>query len=130
MKKIAGLAAIGAGYWIIFMAPVTTVTIDRVLQTVTHRRRGISGSSENSYQFSEISGFQLIEERDSDNDPVWSLGLDLRSGETVKISSLPSPVENIKRDLVFQANEFMGKQMPSYASNVALEGEIDQDPLV
>lgn len=123
LHLFGGLCAIAAGYWIVYIAPMTKVTIDRSAETVTHKKRGISSKSDVTYRFNEIKHFLLIEEPDFDNDFVWSLGMELADGEMIRISSVHSTVESFKRDFVFQANEFMYKQVPSYQDGNALEGE-------
>jgi hypothetical protein len=109
-----GSTGVAAGFWIIFHAPVTKVTVDRKARTAVHTQRGLFGKKERSYRFDLVREFCLIEEVDGDGDPIWSLGLELSDGERVRISSLASPAESFKRDFVFQANQFMGRQMPSY----------------
>lgn len=117
-----GLTGVAAGYWIFYIAPVTIITIDRDAETVIHRKRGISGKSDIKYRFDEIRQFRLIEEPDFDNDFIWSLGLELADGEIIKISAIESTVESFKRDLVFQANEFMNRPLPSYRDTLDIEG--------
>ena len=111
---LGGCCAIAAGYWIIYRAPVTKVVIDRGLETVSFKRRGISRRDERTFRFDQIKQFCLIEKPDFDNDYVWALGLEMNDGEIIQISSLESTVEGFKRNFVFQANEFIYKQMPSY----------------
>ena len=109
-----GSVGVVTGLWIIFHAPVTKVTVDRFRRIVIHKKVGLFGKKETEYGFDEVKEFSLIEETDSDGDPIWSLGLDVANGETIKISALPSHDEKWKRDFVFKCNEFMYKQMPSY----------------
>jgi hypothetical protein len=114
-----GSVGVATGLWMIFRAPVTNVIIDRRERTITHLRRGLTGTKQRIYGFDQVREFCLIEENDSEGDPVWSLGMDLADGQTIKISSLESPDEKFKRDLVFQTNEFLCRQMPSYRSSDA-----------
>lgn len=109
-----GICAVATGYWVIFMAPVTKVTIDRGARTVSLKRRGLSGKHDRTYTFDEVNEFRLIRDIDSDGDIVWSWGVEIVGDKTIKISALSSPVESFKRDLVFQANQFMQKKMPTY----------------
>ncbi len=120
---LGGLSAIAAGYWIIYQAPVTRITIDRSSETVTCKKRGLSGKSNVTYTFDRIKKFTLIEQPDSDGDPTFALGMELDDGELISISALFSPVETYKRDFAFQANEFLYKQMPSYRAEYELEDE-------
>ena len=118
-----GVAAIAAGYWIVFRAPITRIVIDRSSVTISYSKRGISGSSSAKYTFDDIRGFSLIVDIDQDGDPIFSLGLELVDGELLTISALQSHDEQFKRDFVYQANEFMYKQMPSANEVFSLEDE-------
>jgi hypothetical protein len=123
LSFLMGAIGVGVGAWIIFRAPVTKVVINRQTKTVAHTRHGLFGKNEKIYNFDRIKQFCLIEEQDSEGDPIWSLGIELAQGETIKISSLESHSERYKRDFVFQTNQFMNKQMPSYQSSFELEDE-------
>jgi hypothetical protein len=118
-----GLCAIAAGYWIVYKAPITRITIDRSAETVTYKKKGLSGRSDRVLRFSEIERFLVLEDRDDDGDPIYSLAFELADGEVVSISAISSLVESFKRDFVFQANEFLYKQMPSYRTANELEDE-------
>lgn len=120
---LMGAIGVAAGVWIVFHAPVTKVFINRQTENVVLIRRDLFGKRENIFGFEQIKQFCLIEEKDSEGDPVWSLGLELSNGETIKISSLESHSEKFKRDFVFQSNQFMYKQMPNYKSALELEDE-------
>lgn len=118
---VMGSMAVAVGIWIIYNAPITRVVIDRIENTVVMTRYGLFGKRETFYAFEEIEQFCLIEEKDDESNPIWSLGMNLASGETIKVSSLPSHDERFKRDFVFQTNEFMRKQITS--SEMILEAE-------
>lgn len=120
---LMGSIGVAAGVWVIFHAPVTKVFINRQTETVALVRRGLFGKRENIYSFEQIKQFCLIEEKDSEGDDIWSLGMELSSGERIKISSLESHSEKFKRDFVFETNQFMYKQMPNYKSALELEDE-------
>lgn len=111
---VMGSFGVMAGYGIIWAAPVTRLVIDKQHNILTHTRRGINGKTKKIYTLDQIKEFTLIDEADSDGDPIYFLGLELASGEKVKISSLSSHDESYKRDFLFKANTFLGKQLPSY----------------
>lgn len=111
---IGGMVALAVGFGIIFFAPVTWITIDRRTNTVEFKRRGLSGGTYRLSRFDEVKQFYLIEDKDSDGDPIWSLGIEYADGEQIKISAVDSHNEAFKRDMVFMANEFMYKKLPSY----------------
>ena len=118
-----GAIAVGAGIWIIYQAPVSKIVVSRVAETVVYIRYGLSGRRESRFGFGEIRKFSLVEEKDSEDDPIWSLGMELANGQTIKISSLASHDEKFKRDFVFRINEFMRKQIPSTQMILEIEDE-------
>ncbi len=123
VHMLVGLIAVACGYWIVFIAPITRLTIDRSSETITLKRRGVAGRIDRVFEFSEIKQFCLIEERDSDGDPIFSLGIDLANGEEIKLSALQSHDEAFKRNFVFETNQFIYKQMPSYQTQREPEDE-------
>jgi hypothetical protein len=121
---LMGTVGVFAGVWVIYRAPVTKLSLNRTDENVTLTRYGLFGKRADSYRFGEIKQFLLIEEKDDESNPIWLLGMDLTSGETVKISSLPSHSEDFKRRFVFEANQFIYKQIPSpHLALLDLEGE-------
>lgn len=120
---VMGSIGCAVGIWLIYNAPITKIIINRDRETLDYTTYGINGRTNRVYHFDEIEKFYLIEEKDSEGDPVWSLGMELASGETIKISSLESHHEQFKRDFVFRANEFMYKQMPEMQTVFELEDE-------
>jgi hypothetical protein len=118
-----GAIAFAVGVWIIFQSPVTKVVFDRLSETVTLERYGLNGKRKSVYKFGQVKQFFLIEEKDDEDKPIWSLAMDLTSGEKVKICSMPSHSEDEKRQIVFETNQFMYKQMPSHRDVLELEDE-------
>jgi len=121
LTLIMGAVGVAVGIWIIYRAPVTKIVVNRETQTVFYTKLGLAGKQETIYAFAEIKQFCLVEEFDDESNPIWSLGMELSDGETIKISSLQSHDEKYKRDFVFQTNEFLHKQMPSYKTNIEIE---------
>lgn len=124
---LMGSCGIGCGIWIIYGAPITKVVIDRINDEVVMTKRGLFGKRETVYAFEEIKYFRLIEERDDEGAPIWSVGMELSDGELVKVTSLPSHSEEYERKYIFQTNEFMRKEMPSYRNVFELEDESDEE---
>jgi hypothetical protein len=108
---VTGGIGVATGVWIIYRAPITKIVVNRIDYKVRMTRYGLFGRRETFYDFDDIEQFCLIEEQDDESNPIWSLGMNLTSGETIKISSLPSHDERFKREFVFQTNEFMYKQI-------------------
>lgn len=120
---IMGMVGVVAGCWFIYRSPITKITINNITETVFLQRFGVSGKSANKYKFNEISQFFLIEEKDDEGDLIWLLGMELATGDVIKISSLESHSEEFKRKFVFETNLFMNKQMPSTATFFELEDD-------
>lgn len=110
---VMGSIGIGAGVWIIYNAPITKIVINRIENTVLMSRFGLLTRSDSLYDFDNIEGFTLIEDRDDEGDPIWYFALKLIDDEPIKITSLASHSETYKREYVFRANEFMHKQLSS-----------------
>lgn len=102
---------------------MTKVIVDRLDETVTHTTYGFAGKRQTIHGFDQIKQFYLIEDKDSEGDLIWSLGIKFLSGKTVEISSLASHNEKYKRDFVFEINEFIYKQMLAFQTVLELEDE-------
>lgn len=118
---VMGSLGILVGCWVIFRAPFTKIFINRYTNTIIHRTRGVLSKEEKIYHFDEVKQFFVIEGKDDDGDEIWDLALELQNGETVKLSVISGPIEEDRRNIVFQTNEFMHKQMPSYENNLRLD---------
>ncbi len=124
---IFGAIGCAAGLRLISRSPITKVIVSRDTETVAHTSYGLAGRTHRIYHFDEIEKFCLIEETDSEGDAIWSLGMEISGGDTIKISSLESHSENFKRDFVFRANEFMYKEMPAAQSVFEIENEREDE---
>ena len=123
---VMGAIGMAAGVWIIYRAPITRVLIDRVENEVLITRFGLFGKRKKTYTFDAVERFCLVEEVDDEGSPIWSLGIKLSSGETIKISSSPSHDERFKQNFVFEINEFMFKQL-SPAQMILVEPDETDD---
>lgn len=120
---LMGVIGISVGVWQIYLAPVTKIIINRRDKTVTHLRRGLFGAEKTIYGFDQVKQFRNIEDKDSEGDPIWYLGMEFYSGKIIEISSMPSHSEKYKQDFVFEINRFLKKQMPSYKTGFDDEDE-------
>ncbi|MBX3296639.1 MAG: hypothetical protein KF762_13125 [Acidobacteria bacterium] len=112
-----GVVGVAAGLWFISTHPAISVTIDKNEQLVTLLTRGVFRRSERTFEFGQIRKFEVVEDIDSDGDTVWMLELVTISGESIPISSVPSPAESSKRGPAFEANAFLGRKPPLYLSD-------------
>lgn len=121
MAFVMGSIGLITGIVIIRNAPLTLVRIDKLSRQVTYITRGILGKKVRTFNHSEFREFCLLEDEDSDGDPVYSFGMELVNGESIKISSLESPSEAYKRNFVYLANRAIGKENRSIV-DAALTG--------
>lgn len=120
---VIGAAIIAASVWVITSKAISTIIIDRNTETVTHTSIGVKGKKTRTYLFSDIRRFYLIQDTDSEGDPIWSLAMQLITGETIDLSAMESHDEKYKQDFVFEANTFIYKEMPSYDAKDILPDE-------
>jgi hypothetical protein len=83
-----GLAAIGAGIYIIYKAPASRVVISRTRNLLTVSQRGLLRRQEQSYKLSSIQCVYLLESEDTDGDPVYKITMQLADGKEVSLSQL------------------------------------------
>lgn len=118
-----GICSIGASFLFIYDAAMTKTVIDRNAETLTYREKSLFGRRRRVFTFNEIDRFVVFDDCDDDGEPLYSLGFNLASGETIRISANATPDAAFNRDIVFQANELLYKQMPSYRHAAELEDE-------
>lgn len=119
---LMGSISVAVGIWQIWGAPANRIVINGRTKTITHIKSGLAGREKTVYGFDRIKRFCTVEEKDSENDPIWYFALKLTSGQIIRISSLPSHFEEIKQNIVFEANDFMRKQMLSFQSEISPAG--------
>jgi hypothetical protein len=120
---LMGSVGVAAGLWIIYRAPVTKVTINRLEKKVWLIRWGLFGKQESVYDFADLEKFCLIEGKDDEGDAIWNFGMKLATGEMISITSLSSHSEEYEQRYVVQTNEFMGKQLSASQLIFELEDE-------
>ncbi len=120
---LLGTCAVAAGTWVIYTSPLTVIKINRNTETLTLHQCGLGGRNTRVFTFDEVKGYSLLEESDSDGDPVWSLQLETNEGELIRCSSFASTAREFTSDIAFELTAFMYKQMPSYKGMHELEGE-------
>lgn len=110
---VFGVVAVFVGIWVIWRAPVTKVRIDRHSELVSVDRKGLFISEHLEYSIANIQEFCVIEDLDTEGDPIFSLGFRLTDGTEFEVSSLQSHSEDFKRRFAFETNEYLGKRLPS-----------------
>lgn len=121
LTLIMGFIGVGVGIWIIYNAPITKVVVNRLDETVFLSKKSLFGKTTRTFSFDQINNFRLIEDKDDEGEPIWFFGLELNDGEHIKITSLATHSEEAERKFVFQTNQFMFKQMPTFQNYLELD---------
>ncbi|MBA2380429.1 MAG: hypothetical protein H0V76_12735 [Blastocatellia bacterium] len=120
---LLGTCAVAAGTWVIYTSPLTVIKIDRNTETLTLHQSGLGGRNTRVFTFDEVKGYSVLEDYDSDGDPVWSLQLETKEGELIRCSLFAGTVREFTSDIAFELTAFMYKQMPSTQDLKKLEDE-------
>jgi hypothetical protein len=91
ITSFLGLAAIGAGIYIIYNAPASRIVISRTRNQVTVSHRGMLRRQEQNYSLSSIRCVYLLESEDTDGDPVYKISMQLADGQELPLSHLWLP---------------------------------------
>ncbi len=83
---LLGCAAVAAGAWALYRAPLTSSRFDRQLGCVTVRRRGLFQGSPQECALAEIEAVHVAVEREEDGESIFQPYLLLRSGQTLPLS--------------------------------------------
>jgi hypothetical protein len=83
-----GLAAIATGLGIIYAAPASHITLHPELGELTLRRRGLLQRITRRIAFADIESAYLVQGKDIDGGPVFTLRLMLTNGEEVPLTRL------------------------------------------
>jgi hypothetical protein len=122
---VIGLSVIFGGIWTIRMSPISKVVINRTENIVILSRRGLFVREKFIYNFDEIKHFCQIEDVDSEDCAVWYFGLELKTGEILKITSIAIHSEDFQRKYVFESNEFARKSLPTWEPALEIDKSID-----
>lgn len=110
---IFGAVGAVAGFWLLWGSPITTVRIDRESDELVVSRRRIWGSQRKTDSIANVQEFFVIEDSDSEGDPIFSLAIRYRDQTELVISSLQSHSEKFKRGFAYEANDYLGKRLQS-----------------
>ena len=88
VTAILGLAGIGAGIYIIYNAPASRVMISRTRNLLTVSHRGLLRRQEQSFPLSSIQCVYLVEGKDVDGDPVFTIRFQLSDGRELPLTHL------------------------------------------
>jgi hypothetical protein len=105
----AGAGVMLAGLFLAsqFYEPGMKVALDRRKGRVEIRRRGLFGRRRLVFPFEQVKYFRLIETSHKTDRPSWAIGLELRCGDLLTITSRSSHVEMFECRYLLEMNEFM-----------------------
>jgi len=82
-----GIGHLGGGLWFIRSMPATSLELDRARGTGTHRTRhpGDRRAAVLAFRLSDLRDVDVLEERDSDGDPVFVVRVLLADGRALRL---------------------------------------------
>jgi len=83
---LLGSLVLARGGWVCWRAPLSTLVVDRVAQTVTLTRRGLFRTIAEQYPADAIVDARVKKERDGKGSPRYRVELVLDSGSVVPVS--------------------------------------------
>lgn len=83
-----GLCALGVGLWLIYQSPGTRVAINREERMLTLSRRGLLRRQVERHDLASVEHVYLLQSRDIDGDPVYSLRMMMSDGKEVPLTLL------------------------------------------
>jgi hypothetical protein len=103
LSVFMGGAGLAAGVWVLNRSPRSTFEVDRRVDRVWIRRRGLNGAETRSWPIQDVEGARLSESMDDENGQVFRVEVVLRHGDVVPISLLwthgRGPAEAVVRRL-------------------------------
>lgn len=104
------LSMISVGIWMLFANPTMLTEINKRKKTISILEKGFFRRKKTDYKFSEVSNFELIEEKDSDDDSFFYITLNTTRSEKVKISSTGIQVESYAQEINEEINRYLNKE--------------------
>ena len=111
-----GLSHLGGGLWTIRQHPATQVELDRAGGAGTHRvrRPGERVGAITQFRLADVSDVGVVEEKDSDGDPVYLIRMLLADGRELRLQGHPAHGEAAAREQAAAIRRFVG--LPAVAS--------------
>jgi hypothetical protein len=113
-----GLAALGAGLWQARRVPLSTTTFDRLDRSISMITWGLAGRSGQRWTFNDASALVVVEEKDSEGDPIYRLQLVLRSGETAWLTAVHLHVREPYDQAAGRVRSFLGSGITLESSRI------------
>jgi hypothetical protein len=85
---VMGLVGLGTGLYLIYDAPASRVILTRHDGMLTILRRGIFRRVQERFALSSVSSIYLVQGKDIDGDPVFTLRMELQDGRETPLTHL------------------------------------------
>ncbi|HEU0052787.1 MAG TPA: hypothetical protein VFQ39_06405, partial [Longimicrobium sp.] len=86
---LIGVAHLGGGLWFLRTTPATLLVADRARGTLALRVRGLRRADYEVFRLADLRAVEVLEEKDSDGDPTFTLRLWLADGRVIPLHSVP-----------------------------------------
>ena len=105
-----GLSHLAGGLWTIRLHPKTQVELDRAGGAGTHsvRHPGDRVGAVTRFRLADVRDVGVVEEKDSDGDPVYLVRMLLADGRELRLQGHPSHGEAPARDQAAAIRRFVG----------------------
>lgn len=105
-----GLSHLGGGLWTIRQHPATEVEFDRAGGAGTHRvrRPGERVGAITQFRLADVRDVGVLEEKDSDGDPVYLVRMLLADGRELRLQGHPAHGESMAREQAAAIRRFVG----------------------
>lgn len=107
---IISLSIISVGIWQILSHPVTITQIKGRAKTITHIEKGLFRRSVTEYKFADVLKFEIVEEKDSDNDSFYYIAINTTKGEKVKLSNAGIQIQEYAQEIEQRLNKYLERE--------------------
>jgi len=104
------VAVLTGGIYVISIHPLIITDLSSKERKVTISKRNFLRKEEKVFKFAEVSSFETIEEKDSDDDSFFYIYLHSNSGEKIKISSMGLQNEAHVVEINDELNRYLEKE--------------------
>jgi hypothetical protein len=108
LASAMGWVGVSVALWLIARTPHTTVLFDRLARTINIQRWGLAGRKIETYTFSEAAGFEVVQEKDTEGDPIFRLRLNLRSGQSTWLTMVHLHADDAYVEAATRARRYLG----------------------
>ena len=85
---IVSLSGVAAGIWFIHSNPAIKVNFNKRESEIIIKRTGLMKYETQKYPLNEIKDITIKESKDDDGDPIYAIGMILKSGSAISLTKL------------------------------------------